>query len=142
MKSVRQLSCVSQDAEPPDSTTISRKGTKVLEPIRRVRFTRAALRQVFVTVMLLENTPAVLSLGKLTLREFAHSYHWTSGQKPHLIKKGKKIHCETSNHVPLVFLINVSCSPSQETVNDTEILATRRSESASEDTSARGNSWQ
>ena len=45
VKSVRQLSCVSQDTEPPDSATISRKGTKVLEPIRRVRFTRAALRQ-------------------------------------------------------------------------------------------------
>ena len=45
VKSVRQLSCVSQDTEPPDSPTISRKGTKVLEPIRRVRFTRAALRQ-------------------------------------------------------------------------------------------------
>ena len=45
VKSVRQLSCVSQDTEPPDSTTISRKGKRVLEPIRRVRFTRAALRQ-------------------------------------------------------------------------------------------------
>ena len=42
---VRQLSCVSQDTEPPDSVAISRMGTKVLEPTRRVRFTRAALRQ-------------------------------------------------------------------------------------------------
>ena len=40
----RQLSCVSQDAE-PDSATISRKGKRVLETIRRVRFMRAALRQ-------------------------------------------------------------------------------------------------
>ena len=45
VKSVRQLGCVSQDAEPPESVTISRKGTKVLGPIRRVRFTRAALRE-------------------------------------------------------------------------------------------------
>ena len=46
VKSVRQLlSCVSQDTEPPDSTTISRKGKRVLEPIQRERFTRAALRQ-------------------------------------------------------------------------------------------------
>ena len=45
MKSVRQLSCVSQDTEPPESARISRKGTKVLGAIRRVRFTRAALRQ-------------------------------------------------------------------------------------------------
>ena len=45
VKSVRQLSCVSPDTEPPDSATICRKGAKVLEPIRRVRFTWAALRQ-------------------------------------------------------------------------------------------------
>ena len=42
---VRQLGCVSQDVEPPESVTISRTGTKVLGRIRRVRFTRAALRQ-------------------------------------------------------------------------------------------------
>ena len=45
VKSVRQLSCVSQDTEPPESAAVSRKGNRVLEPIRRVRFTRAALRQ-------------------------------------------------------------------------------------------------
>ena len=45
VKSVRQLSCVSRDTEPPYSTTISKMGKRVLEPIRRVRFTRAALRQ-------------------------------------------------------------------------------------------------
>ena len=45
VKSVRQLSCVSQDTEPPESVSISRRGKKVLGPIRRVRFTRAALRQ-------------------------------------------------------------------------------------------------
>ena len=45
MKSVRQLSCVSQDAEPPESAAISGKGTKVLGPIRRVQSTRGALRE-------------------------------------------------------------------------------------------------
>ena len=45
MKSVRQLDCVSQDVEPPESAPISRKGTKVLTLIRRVRFTRTVLRQ-------------------------------------------------------------------------------------------------
>ena len=45
MKSVRQLSCVSRDTEPPESAAFSWKGKKVLRPIRRVRFTRAALRQ-------------------------------------------------------------------------------------------------
>ena len=39
VESVRLLSCVSLDAEPPATAAISRKGTKVLGPIRRVRFT-------------------------------------------------------------------------------------------------------
>ena len=42
---VRQLGCVLQDVEPPESAAISRKAPKVLGPIRRVRFTVAALRQ-------------------------------------------------------------------------------------------------
>ena len=41
---------------------------------------------LFVTVLLLQETPAVLSLGKLW-EEHRHRYHWKSGQKPHLIKK-------------------------------------------------------
>ena len=45
VKSVRQLGCVPQDTAPTDCATISRKGTSVLEPTRRGRFTRAALRQ-------------------------------------------------------------------------------------------------
>ena len=44
---------------------------------------------LFVTVMLLEETPAVLSLGKLC-EDHGYTYHWTSGQKPHLIRNGKK----------------------------------------------------
>ena len=54
----------------------------------------------FVTVMLLENTPAVLSLGKLC-EDRGFTYHWTSGQKPHLTKKGKNINCNISNYVPV-----------------------------------------
>ena len=45
VKDVRQLGCVSQDAEPPESSAILRKGPKILGPIRRVRFTKTALRQ-------------------------------------------------------------------------------------------------
>ena len=56
---------------------------------------------LFVTVMLLEETPAVLSLGKLC-EDHGHTYHWTSGQKPHLTKEGKKIECNISNYVPFV----------------------------------------
>ena len=43
--------------------------------------------------MLLEETPAVLSLGKLC-EDHGYTYHWTSGQKPHLTKKGKRIDCK------------------------------------------------
>ena len=42
---------------------------------------------LFVTVKLLEDTPAVLSLGKLC-QEHGYSYEWTSGQRPQLIKGG------------------------------------------------------
>ena len=39
---------------------------------------------IFLTMKVLENTPAVLSLGKLC-DENGYSYEWMNGQKPHLI---------------------------------------------------------
>ena len=54
-----------------------------------------------IVVTLLEDTPTVLSLGK-TLRGSWKNYHWTSGQKPQLIKKGKILDCNISNCVPFV----------------------------------------
>ena len=56
---------------------------------------------LFVTVVLLEETPAVLSLGKLS-QNHGYTYHWTSGQKPHLTENGKNISCNISNCVPFV----------------------------------------
>ena len=56
---------------------------------------------LFVTYMLLEATPAVLSLGKLC-EDHGYTNHWTSGQKPHLTKKVKRIDCNISNYVPFV----------------------------------------
>ena len=56
---------------------------------------------LFVTFMLLLEIPAVLSLEKLC-EDHGFSYNWTSGQKPHLTKKGKKIHCKKSHYVPFV----------------------------------------
>ena len=41
---------------------------------------------IFLTMKVLENTPAVLSLGKLC-DENGYSYEWINGQKPHLIKR-------------------------------------------------------
>ena len=49
----------------------------------------------------LEDTPAVLSLGKLC-DENGYSYEWINGQKPHLIQKGIRIQCNTENFVLFV----------------------------------------
>ena len=56
---------------------------------------------IFLTMKVLENTPAVLSLGKLC-DENGCSYEWINGQKPHLIKDGIRIICSTENFVPIV----------------------------------------
>ena len=45
---------------------------------------------LFVKIMLLEETPAVLSLVKLC-EDQGFSYHWISGQNPHLVRNGKRI---------------------------------------------------
>ena len=62
------------------------------------------------TMKLLEDTPAVLSLGKLC-DEHGYSYEWINGQKPHLIKNGIRIICNTENFVPVVVL-GLSTTPS------------------------------
>ena len=59
---------------------------------------------LFVTVQILNDTPAVLSLGKLC-EEHGKIYEWASGQKPHLTKVGMKIRCKTENFVLLVVLV-------------------------------------
>ena len=56
---------------------------------------------LFVTAHMLDDTLAVLSLGKL-LEEHGYTYVWASGPKPHLTKQGKKVLCKTENCVPLV----------------------------------------
>ena len=56
---------------------------------------------LFVKLMLLEETPAVLSLGKLC-EDHGYTYHWISGQNPHLIRNGKRIDCNISNYVPFM----------------------------------------
>ena len=45
---------------------------------------------LFMTVMLLEEAPAVLSLEKLC-EDHWYTYHWTSGQKPHLTKRAREL---------------------------------------------------
>ena len=59
------------------------------------------VKDLFVTVMFLEETPTVLSLGRLC-EDHGYTYHWTSGRKPHLTKNGKITDCNLSNYVPFV----------------------------------------
>ena len=56
---------------------------------------------IFLTMKVLDNTPAVLSLGKLC-DENGYSYWWINGQKPHLIKDGIRIIGNTENFVRIV----------------------------------------
>ena len=56
---------------------------------------------IFLTMKNLENTPTMLSLGKLC-DENGYSYEWINGQKTHLIKNGIQIICNTENFVPIV----------------------------------------
>ena len=44
LKSTRQLGCVFQDMEPPKSSSIFRKSSNILKPIRCVYFTKAVKR--------------------------------------------------------------------------------------------------
>ena len=55
----------------------------------------------FLTLKVLGNTPAVLSLGKLC-DENGYSYECIGGQKPHLFTNGIRIQCNTENFVPIV----------------------------------------
>ena len=56
---------------------------------------------IFLTMKILENTPAVLQLGKLC-DENGYSFECINGQKPHLIENGIRIQCNTENFIPIV----------------------------------------
>ena len=56
---------------------------------------------IFLTMKVLDNTPAVLSFVKLC-DENGYSYEWINGQKPHLINNGIRIPCNTENFGPSV----------------------------------------
>ena len=65
---------------------------------------------IFLTMKVPENTPAVLSLGKLC-DENGYSYAWIIGQKQHLIYDGIRVQCNTENFVPIL-MPGLSTSPS------------------------------
>ena len=88
---------------------------------------------LFVTVQLLEETSAVLSLGKLC-EDNGYSYEWVSSQKPRLAKEGKSIIFKTDNFVPLVVRVlstnsesvSSSTSPSQDSLSREAEIASRK----------------
>ena len=76
------------DAE-MDTLTKSCSPTKVITAIGEMQSPEEAIvyvkeLNIFLTMKVLDNTPAVLSIGKLC-DENGHSYEWINGQKPHLV---------------------------------------------------------
>ena len=84
----------------------------------------------FLTLKVLENTPAVLSLGKLC-DEKGYSNEWINGQKPHLIKDGIWIICNTENFVPIVVPGLTSSSSASSSSSRTPIKQVSHSSSSS-----------
>ena len=96
---------------------------------------------LFVTVVLLQETPAVPLLEKLC-EEHGYTYHWMSDPIPHLTQKDKRINCNILNYVSfevrdLSTSSSTSSTPisssssSQDSVIDTENPAAERSGSMS-----------
>ena len=79
---------------------------------------------IFSTLKVLEDNKQFLSLGKLC-DEHVHSYEWINGQKPHLIKKGIRIQCNTENFVPIV-VPGLSTSSSSSLPSSTPITLLRQ----------------
>ena len=91
---------------------------------------------IFLTMKVIENTPAVLSLGKLC-DENGYSYEWINGQKPHLIKDGIRIICNTENFVPVVVPgLSRSSSGSSSTLRTPMKQESRSSSSSSSSSSS------
>ena len=72
-----------------ETLTTSKSPTKVIKANGEVQTHEEANvyvkeLDIFLTMKVIENTPAVLSLGKLC-DENGYSYEWINCQKPHLI---------------------------------------------------------
>ena len=79
---------------------------------------------IFLTMKVHENTPAVLSLGKLR-DENGYSFEWINGQKPHLIKNAIRTQCNTENFVPIV-VPGLSASSSSNFPSSTSMIPSRQ----------------
>ena len=112
-----------------ETLTTSRSATTVITANGEVQTHEEATVYVkeldlFLTMKVLDNTPAVLSLGQLC-DENGYSYEWINGQKPHLIKNGIRIQCNTENLVPIV-VPGLSSSSSSNITSSTSMTPSRQ----------------
>ena len=70
--------------------------------------------EIEVWVILLEITPAVLSLGKL-ITQNGFNYTWNHGEVPTLQKGNLKVHCYPPNDVPFITNCVTKQNPEQPT---------------------------
>ena len=97
-----------------------------MEKCRRMKRVQLNVKEldILLTMEVFENTPAVLSLGKLC-DENGYSYEWINGQKPHLIENGTRIQCNTENFVPIV-VPGLSSSSSSGSHHSTSMTPSRQ----------------
>ena len=104
--SVHMLSKKDLSSDEMDTLRRSRNPTTVVTANGEVQTNEEAQvyvkdHDLFVTVQVLDETPAVLSLGMLC-SEHGCSYEWKNGETPRLTPNGKTITCIMNNFVPLV----------------------------------------
>ena len=112
-----------------ETVTTSRSPTMVITANGEVQTYEEATVHVkelniFLTMKVLEDTPAVLSLGKFC-DEHGYSYEWINGQKPHFSKNGIRIQCNTENFVPIV-VPGLSSSSSSSFPSSTSMTPSRQ----------------
>ena len=112
-----------------ETVTTSRSPTTVITAYGEVQTHEEAIVYVkelekFLTMKLLEDTPAALSLGNLC-DEHGYSYEWINCQKPHLIKHGIRIQCNTENFGPIV-VPGLSASSSSSSQSSTSMTTSRQ----------------
>ena len=125
------------DAE-MDTLTKSCSPTTVITAIGEVQTHEEAIvcvkeLDIFLTMKVLDNTPAVLSLGKLC-DENGYSNERINGQKPHLILNGIRIQCNTENFVPIV-VPGLSTTSSSSSTSPTTTVSSDSETRAREDLS-------
>ena len=90
---------------------------------------------IFLTMKVLENTPAVSSLGKLC-DENGYSYEWINGQKPYFIKNGIRVICNAENFVPILVPGLSSSSSGSSSTSKTPLKQESHSSSSSSSSSS------